>query len=263
MWSAWRKRSVLYVGRGQVLVGPRQGLVVPRPGPAGQAQGLVGPAHALAAAALEQHASEAGAELDVAERVARESKSGAFDVLLGSAWVALHAVPRVGGVWRAAERTRAALGLARLDATAWHGVTIDPSPQSSAWLLLAIRRDRYEALRAWRSRCGKRVASIGAYSAAAMSALAAPRDRPQLAAVPEQDDLVWSVATAKSLIAAGQVRGVGARHDEGVAREVDRVAMAHGVAPGDRHVLGWFAQRVALVERGGPTRDVAAAAACT
>jgi hypothetical protein len=185
-------------------------------------------------AAPQMHGCDAGSELELAAELMRATPRLRYDVLLGSGWYTLVSVPRVAGVWSAAERNRAALGLARLDPAHWHVVAIDPSPRSAAWLMCALRSDRYAALSQWRSRSKSRVTSIAAWSAAVLSALPATGAERQLTAVIEEEDIVWSVQTSHSLIAAGQVRTI-AR--DRVPLEVDRIALAHGVAGGKQRRL--------------------------
>ena len=235
MW--WARPQQIYVGAGRVLV----------PAAGGGAR----------RESVEQYRCDAGQEEVLVERLLRERPARRTRLFLANGLIRFQSVPRIAGIWRQIERTRAAMRLARLDPAQWEGCVEDPSLES-AWLLSALHRERRTKLASLRDRMGGRIEMIAAYSAVVASGIRVRGDTPSLVAILEGEDLAWVVRTASSLRAAGQVRGIDAGD---IGDEVERLAMANGVPAGRRYVFALEADGEAETQqhaemRGLPLRSI-------
>ena len=99
MW--WARPQQIYVGAGRVLV----------PAAGGGAR----------RESVEQYRCDAGQEEVLVERLLRERPARRTRLFLANGLIRFQSVPRIAGIWRQIERTRAAMRLARLDPAQWEG----------------------------------------------------------------------------------------------------------------------------------------------
>lgn len=203
MWWPWRSATPLYLARGVILLERRS--------------------HSAATQAVH---CEPGREIEQLAAIVRGGQTGRFQVFADPSFVSLRSMPRVAGVWRQAERDRAAKGLANIDAKDFVIATVDPAPDS-AWIVNSCSSATLLALREPNSAVAGRLRGLVSYAGYLLSSLLSRRRAIGLIALTENGDLTWAVGDRNRVVAAGTVNGLPSEEARG---ECARLALAHGLS---------------------------------
>lgn len=207
MWSPWLSATPVYLARGITLVEQR-----------GQSSG----------ARVQTFQCEPGQEIEQLAGLVRERSRERFQILAGPGFVVLGSMSRVAGVWRQAERDRAAKALAGFDPREFGVATADPSPDS-AWVINSYISSALQALRRLDGVTPGRLRGVVSYAGFVLSTLLSRRTRVGLDALMEDGHLTWSVGDRSRLVAMGTVNGLPL---DQAPVECARLALAHGLSPG-------------------------------
>lgn len=232
MWWPWSSATPVYLARGVIQLGQRRR----SPG-----------------AGVHAFQCEQGRELEQLAAVVRERPRERFQGFASPDFVVLQSTPRVPGVWRQAERGRAAKALAKTDAEDVDIATVDPSP-GSAWVINSYSSATIMALRELNRAASGRLCCFVSYAGFVLSSLLSHARGTGLYALMEDGHLTWAVGEPRRLIAAGAVHGVQSKQVPG---ECARLALAHGVSSEAVHIVQMHVSKPGVEEATGPVGNPA------